>query len=456
MSNETIRSKPPGPSGLERVSLVRRLATDDPMEVLSWLRDRHGPTFTLDRPGTEGQSVVVSDPDHVEYVLEGNRLNYPKADVYQEDLGEAFGNGLLTSEGDTWAQQNRMIAPMFQPNRIHQFADRILTETDAMVDRWLAAEGPVDLLEATQRVTLIIIGKAMFSEDLGDRADDIGDALAALRAGFRQQSGGVLTPPDWLPTRTGYRAERALDVLDETVYDIIDARRGEAEAEDDLLSRLLLATDEETGEQLDDEQIRDQVMTFLLAGHETTATALGWTWLLLSEHPEIHRRLAREVRESPFGDEELTFDPDLLGALDLLERVVQESMRLYPPVPVFARKARETDTIGAYSIPAGTEILVSQYLTHRDPRHWADPGTFDPTRDFDGDRHRYAYYPFGGGPRTCTGLSFAMLEAQLVLGRAVARCRVELADQSFDRIGINSAVTMTPEPRPTVVVYPRQ
>lgn len=454
MPEQATRPTPPGPSGLERVTLVGRYATEDPVEVLARLRDRHGPTVSLDRPGRDGQSILVTDPDHVERVLETNRTNYRKADVYREELSEAFGEGLLTSEGDQWASQNRTIAPLFQPNKIHRFADLILTETDAMVDGWLDSDTTVDLLSATQRVTLIIIGKAIFSEDLEDRADDIGEALAALRAGFRQQTGGAISPPDWLPTRTRRRANRALEFLDETVYDIIEDRRGAPADHDDLLSRLLAATDEETGERLDDEQVRDQVLTFLLAGHETTATALGWTWLLLSSHPEIHRRLAEEVGTSPLGEPGVGFEPALLEPLETLERVVKESMRLYPPVPVFARQARESDVLGDYRVPAGTEVLLSQYLTHRDPRHWAEPERFHPDRWREEDRHRYAFYPFGGGPRTCTGMSFAMLEAQLVLGRAVARCRVDLADPSFDQIGVNSAVTMTPEPQPQVTVNP--
>lgn len=461
MANDATHDRalvPTGPTGTEWAGLIGRFATDDTVRVLEHLRERHGPTVRIRPPfGDEGR-ILLTKPEHIEHVLEQNRRNYPKADVYREELAEAFGTGLLTAGGEQWARQNRTIAPMFQPTQIHRFGDLVLDEADAMVDRWLQTEGPIDLLAETERVTLLIIGKAMFSEDLESRAAEIGEALDALRAGFQQRAGQFASLPGWLPTPTVRRAYDALEFLDDTVYELIEARRGRAEEYDDLLSRLLLAEDEETGQQLDDEQVRDEVMTFLLAGHETTAAALAWTWILLAEHPSVHRRLYEHVTDTPLAAPDVSFDPELLGELDYTKQVVQEAMRLYPTVPVFARKAEETDIVGDVRIPEGTEILLSQYITHRDSRYWDDPERFDPTRFAgDDDRPRYAYFPFGGGPRACIGRSFALLEAQLILGRAVSRCRLEFASPaSADEIGVNSAVTMTPEPEPEMTVYRRR
>lgn len=478
MSNDTTsrdRARvPTGPEGVEWAGLIGRFATEDTVRVLERLRERHGPTVRIRPPVGDDDRILLTEPEHVEHVLERNRQNYPKADVYREELAEAFGSGLLTAEGERWARQNRTIAPMFQPRQIHRFGDLVLREADAMVDRWLEEDGPIDLLSETERVTLLIIGKAMFSEDLESRAAEIGEALDALRAGFQQRAGQLPSLPGWVPTPTVRWAYDALEFLDETVYELIKERRGQAGAYDDLLSRLLLAEDEETGRRMDDEQVRDEVMTFLLAGHETTAAALAWTWILLAEHPAVHRHLYEHVADSPLAAPEVSFNPSLLGELGCAKRVVQESMRLYPTVPVFARKAVETDVVGDVRVPAGTEVLLSQFLTHRDGRYWDDPEQFDPSRFADDDRSeaadgasganrgnderpRYAYFPFGGGPRACIGRSFALLEAQLILGRAVSRCRLELdAPASAADVGLNSAVTMTPEPEPEMTVYRRR
>lgn len=464
MSEESTArgTRPPGPSGLEWLGLAGRFGREDLVYVLERVRDRHGPTARLSLPGDGRETVLVTDPVHVERVLEGNRTNYRKAAIYREELSEVFGDGLLTSEGELWRRQNRTIAPMFTHTAVERFGDLILAEADAMVDRWLeraAANEPIDLLAETERATLLVIGKALFSEDMADRAPEMGRALAALRASFKQRTEGLVNPPSWLPTRTSRRADRAREYLDETVHELIAARRASAETPDDLLSRLLAAEDAETGERMADEQVRDEVVTFLLAGHETTAAALAWTWYLLARHPAVHRRLYEHVADSPLGAADPSFAPEMLAELGYVGQVVREGMRLYPPVPHFAREAVEADRLGEYRVPEGARVLLSQYLTQRDPRLWEDPSAFDPSRfapGWDEGRPRYSYYPFGGGPRTCTGRAFALLEAQLILGRAVARCRLELAGPRDRELGVSSAVTMTPDPHPRMDVHPRE
>lgn len=450
------RVTPPGPTALQRAVLAGRFARSDLVEVFEHLRDRFGRTVWLDLPGDDAATLLVSDPAHVEQILETKQRQYPKADIYQESLGEVFGEGLLTAEGDHWASQNRLIAPVFQPESVHAVGDLIIAETDAMLERWRDRD-EVDLLAEMERVTLLIIGKAMFSTDMAEHATEMGAALAALRARFRQVNSGIVSLPEWVPTRTARRSERGRAYLDETVYDLIEKRRGRAEEYDDLLSRLLLAEDEETGRRMDDEQVRDEVVTFLLAGHETTAAALTWTWWLLSRHPEAHRRVAATVAESTLADPDPTFDPSLMEDLSVVERTLNEGMRLYPPVPFIGRKAAEDDTLGRYHVPEGVRVVVSQYLTHRDPGVWDAPDRFDPDRFRADDRPRYAFYPFGGGSRSCIGRLFATMEGVLILSRAVASCRLELAaPDPAETLGMNSAVTMTPETKPRMTPHWRR
>ncbi|WP_435078044.1 cytochrome P450 [Halococcus sp. AFM35] len=446
----TTDAKPiPGPSETGLLKQAARLLREDTATMLEDLRQRYGPVVRLRTPTDGTEAYLLAEPAYVQHVLESNQGNYRKAAVYRDELGELFGRGLLTSEGDHWSRQHRTIRPMFRSDSVRSFADLVAEQTDAMLDRWAnhaARDEPIDLLAEMERVTLLIIGKAMFSTDMETHAEDIAAALDVLRTEFQRQTNSVRpTIPEWLPTPHNRRVSVARDELNGIVYDLIEQRRGQAGEYDDLLSALMAARDEETGERMDDEQIRDEIMTFLLAGHETTAAALTWTWYLLARNPAVHEELHEQIttasgrRDAPFsfGGDDPTY----------AKRCVQEAMRIYPPVPVFVREARETDTIDGYEIPAGSEVLLSQYVIHRDPDLWDDPSRFRPERfaaRTDEDRPRYSYFPFGGGRRICIGRQFALMEDQIVLSRAVGRYRLDLRSPRTEP-GVDSAVTMVPD-----------
>jgi cytochrome P450 len=440
-STPTDDSKPiPGPNGVEMLGRLRRLLTEDTASLLLDTRQRYGRIVELSLPG-ESNAYLLSDPAYVQHVLETNQGNYRKSEIYRNELSELFGQGLLTSEGDLWSRQHRLIRPMFRSDSVNSFADLITEQTETMLDRWeehRESGEPIQLLSEMERVTLLIIGRAMFSADMDAHADEIAASLRVLRKRFQRRTSVLPTVPDWVPTPHNRRASDALDQLNGIVYDLIEERRGQVEEYDDLLSMLLAARDEETGEQMDDEQIRDELMTFLLAGHETTAAALTWTGYLLTKNPTVYERLHEYVTK---GEKEAE------GDTSFVKQCVQEAMRLYPPVPVFAREARETDIIDGYEIPAGSDVLLSQYVVHRDPEVWDEPAAFRPERfaaGTDEERPRYSYFPFGGGARMCIGRQFALMEAQLVLSRVVQRYRLSLQSPTGTP-GMSSAVTMIPD-----------
>jgi cytochrome P450 len=336
---------------------------------------------------------------------------------------------------------------MFGSGSVRSFTDLILTETEAMLDRWATRSEPIDLLREMERVTLSIIGKAMFSADVEAHAETIRAALATLRRGFQREVGVVPTAPEWIPTPHNRRTRAAIDDIDAVVYDLIEARRGEADEYDDLLSKLLTARTDD-GDRMADEQIRDELVTFLLAGHETTAAALTWTWYLLANHPGDHRRLHERVAGADAITDAVGFSAGTAGDASFVKQCVQEAMRIYPPVPVITREALDRDEISGYEIPAGSEVVLSQFVVHRDPDLWADPLAFRPERFAPGaaeERPAYSYFPFGGGQRMCIGRLFALAEAQLILARVVRDVHLRLRSPTHDTPAVDSAVTMVPD-----------
>ncbi|WP_424017075.1 cytochrome P450 [Halorientalis pallida] len=442
--NQRSGATPPGPSVIERLGQARRMLTEDVTGVLTRTRQRYGPVVDLTMPNGD-PGVLLADPSAVRHVLEGNPDNYRRASVYREELSELFGDGLLTSEGDLWHRQHRLIRPMFGSGSVQSFTDLIVAETDAMLDRW-ASRDEIDLLQEMERVTLSIIGKAMFSADMERHAEDIRAALQVLRRGFQREVGVIPTFPEWVPSPHNRRMQRAIDDIDAVVHELIDARRGRADEYDDLLSKLLTARTDE-GARMDDEQIRDELVTFLLAGHETTAAALTWTWYLLANNPGVHERLHDHVVDADPTDV-VGFSAGAAGDEAFVKQCVQEAMRIYPPVPVITREAVDRDEIAGYEIPAGAEVVLSQFVVHRDPDLWEDPLAYRPERFAPGaseDRPPYSFFPFGGGQRICIGRLFALAEAQLILARVVSDVRLTLRSPTHDTPAVDSAVTMVPD-----------
>jgi cytochrome P450 len=357
--------------------------------------------------------VLINHPDLIETVLVTDSRNFRKHYVTRL-LRPTLGNGLLLSEGDFWLRQRRLVQPAFHRNRIASYGEIMVDYTERMLDRWRTGD-TVDMHKEMMRLTLEIVAKALFDADVGGQAAGVGQALEIGMANFVQRWKRLYPIPSWIPTPGNLRANRWVRRLDEIIYGLIKERRASGRDQGDLLSMLLHAQDEDDGSRMTDKQVRDEAMTLFLAGHETTANALSWTWYLLAQHPEVEARLLAELQTVLGGRAPTVAD---LPQLPYTEMVVTEAMRVYPPVYAFGREAVQACTLGGYRIPARMTVIVSQWLMHHDPRYWDSPEEFRPERWADGLAKRlpkFVYFPFGGGPRICIGNSFALMEAVLTL-----------------------------------------
>ena len=370
---------------------------------------------------------TVAHPDGIKHVLQDNHRNYKKSVDYKI-LARLLGQGLVTSEGELWLRQRRLMQPMFHRQKIAAFGTMMTDCALEMLERWRGFADRGEAFDATpemMRLTLQIVGRALLTLDLTGQADTIGRNMTLANEHMGQAGLGTFVP--WIPTPANLRFRRAVTQLRRLVLDIIATRRREGRDYGDLLSMLLAVRDEETGESMNNEQLRDEILTLILAGHETTATALSWTWYLLSQHPEVERKLHAELDAVLGGRAPTTAD---LANLNYTGMVIDESMRLYPPVWAIGREAIDDDEIMGCRVPKGSNVMVSQWLAHHHPGFWENPGVFDPERfsaERSAGRPRYAFFPFGGGPRMCIGNIFALTEAQLVLATVAQRYRLKLA-----------------------------
>lgn len=373
---------------------------------------------------------LVLHPSYVEHVLLRNQHNYRKGKVFDGPIGLITGNGLLTSEGDFWRRQRKLMQPAFHRQALVGFAATMTEETEKFIPHWdaLAARGrPFDIAQDMAALTLRIAGLTLFSTPVGDAADAFGRnlRLAFDFVGFKMRP--TLPVPLWVPTPANLRFKAARRRLDTVVYQIIETRRKTLDPPPDLLAMLMAARDEETGAAMSDRQLRDEVITLLLAGHETTAITLTWAVYVLTQEPAVAERLYDEVSAALRGAPPTADD---LKRLPYTRMVVEETMRLYPPAWGLPREAINDDEIGGYHIPGRTLVALNQFLTHRHPDFWENPERFDPERftpERAAARPTFAYFPFGGGQRVCIGGQFALMEATLVLARFVQRYRVRLA-----------------------------
>lgn len=391
---------------------------------------------------------LFNHPDHFRHILQENHRNYRKIPAPSFVLLQPLvGNGLLTSDGDFWLRQRRLAQPAFHRKRIAEFARTMTAATTAMLDRWDArpTAEPLDFAHAMHRLTLEIVGKTLFSIDLTGDAERIGhavDAVSAEIAALTVRPGSLFTIrwPFWPSTR---RLNRQIRILDDVVNHIIAERRAQPGDRGDLLSMFMLAQDEETGAMMTDKQLRDEVMTMLLAGHETTAVTLAWTFHLLTQHPDVYPQVVAEVDRVLEGR---IPEMDDVAQLPYLNMVLQETMRLYPPAYAVARYAAAADQIGGYDIPAGSSITMTTYYLHRHPDFWPDPERFDPLRftpEQVRERSRFAYLPFGGGPRQCIGNNFAMVEATLITAMIVQR--YHLTAEPGQTVALDPLITLRPQ-----------
>lgn len=403
----------------------------DPLGFLTDNARRFGPVFRY-RAGPFLYHLL-SRPEHVKYVLQDHYRNYPRSWLYRFTR-LVGGNGLVSTEGDVWRRQRRMVQPAFSHQRIAALARPMTEATAGMLGAWAARYAGtgrvVDVAAEMIGLTLTIVGKTLLGVDLGGETDALSPAIAELLAYLEHRITVPLSPPAWVPTPRNRRYRRALGVLDRVVYDIIEQRRPARDGPgggNDLLSMMLSLRDEETDERMSDRELRDQVVTFIGAGHETTAVALAWVWYLLSQHPDAGRRVREEVAGALNGRVPTVQD---LPNLAYTRRVIEESLRLYPPVYGVVRDVVAEDEIGGFRIPAGSSVVLSQYVTHRHPAVWADPERFDPDRFTPANaagRPRFAWFPFIGGPHQCIGQEFALMEATLIVSMVVQRFRLTLS-----------------------------
>jgi cytochrome P450 len=360
-------------------------------------------------------------PDHARHVLADNSANYRKG-IGLVHARRALGDGLLTSEGELWRRQRGVIAPVFAHRRIARQVGIIAEEAALLVDRLKTYQGggPVDVLRELTGLTLGVLGRTLLEADLA-RFESIGESFEAVQdqAMFEMASLGLV--PTWVPLPHQLRFRRARRNLQRVVDQLVAERvAGLRQDAGDALSRLILSTRREADPRVRRQRLRDELVTLLLAGHETTASTLGWTLHLLDRHPQVRERLRAEAVEV-LGDRPPGYED--VRRLRYVTMVLQETMRLYPPVWILTRRARADDEVGGYHVPAGSDVLISPYTLHRHPGFWSSPERFDPERfdpDRPADRPRYAYLPFGAGPRVCVGSQLGMLEASLVLA-TVAR-----------------------------------
>lgn len=434
------RSRPPGPRG-EPVFGNSRQYARDPFDFLTACESAYGDVVRVDLGPLE--TYILTNPADIERVLVGDHEKFRKPAFQDDALGQLLGDGLLLSEGDRWRRQRDLANPAFNMSRIADIADTMTHHAEAAVGEWSAGEELNVELEMA-RLTVRIIADAMLGVDLSEeRVRTIQENLEPLGARFEPDPFRFVTP-DWVPTRENRAFEAALDRLDGVVAEIIAERRGtEGHADDDdppmdLLSILLRA--QKRGEQTD-EELRDEVMTMLLAGHDTTALTLTYACYLLAEHPEAEGQVHAEL------DSVLDGPPTFANARELtyLDRVLQETMRLYPPVYTMFREPEVDVKLGGYRIPEGAAVMLPQWAVHRSPQWWDDPERFDPDRwmrEKTAERPRFAHFPFGGGPRHCIGKQFSLLEAKLIL--AVIGRDHRLTYTGEDDFGLRGSLTMHP------------
>ncbi|MEU7283509.1 cytochrome P450 [Streptomyces sp. NPDC045431] len=442
----TTETPLPGPAGLPLLGSLLDLKNDS---LATYLRAHrtYGDVvrITAGPPGLRAQLYAVFSAEGAQRVLATEAANFRKDNTFYQEVRETFGNGLLTSQDADYLRQRRLVQPLFTRRRVDGYASALTDETSAMLHRWNAAPGAapgptVDLLDEMTRLTLRAVARILFGVDVDAAVDVVERSFPVIGEYVLRRAYSPLTlPRDW-PTPANRRAATAANELYAVCDRIIRERRAQgAEADGEDLLTLLTHAGSAEDDGLDAAEIRDQVLVFLLAGHETTATSLGFALHLLALHPEEQARARAEAVRVLDGRTPTAAD---LDALPYLTMVLKEAMRLYPAGPVIGRSAVEATEIDGYTIPAGADVIVAPWVTHRHPRYWEDPERFDPERftpEREKERPRYAWFPFGGGPRACIGQHFSMLESVLALAMVLQEYELTAVDRT---VPVSAGITL--------------
>lgn len=386
---------------------------------------------------------LVNHPDFIRPILTRDYRQFSKRIIDYRVLAQIMGNGLVTNDGPHWVQQRKLIQPMFGNQQVSGFDGIINSLTSSLMDEWetRAGDEAFRIDREMSRLTFRIVGATLFGTDLYRHGDEVAEILEVVNLNPLEIR-ALMTLCSWVPTPYNLKWRRAVRRLDHIVYGLIQARRRRGVRDDDILDHLIHALDEGGSEGMDEKQMRDEVVTLMLAGHETSAIALAWTLYLLSTHPDVETRLAESLHAALNGAPAAAGD---LPQIPYLKQVVQESMRLYPPVWGYARRAEHAEEFNGSLLPADAYVAVVPYALHRHPEFWPDPERFDPDRfdpNTNGGYHPFSYLPFAAGPRTCIGAGMAMLETQLVLAQILQRFKVRMVPDH--PIEIMGKVTLKP------------
>jgi cytochrome P450 len=433
---------PPGPKRNPVIQMAKFVTglgyqSEELLDLIMQWFDDFGDTVGVDTLGL--RYVFIRHPEDIHDVVLRKAASFTKSPDYTNQnwgLASFLGNGLLVSDGEFWKRQRKLVQPAFHARRIEAYAATMVSYTQQMVAQWTDGQ-QIQLDQAMSGLTMQIVAKSLFNEDISKVVDQVSQAMETLQDVATHPS----PLPDWLPLPRNQRKRQAIQMLDELVYGFIEDWRRERLDRGDLISMLMLGVDEED-QGMSDRQVRDELVTLLLAGHETTANALNWTFFLLAKNPNVADRLFEEVdrvlgkRTAELGD---------LASLVYTKAVIEESMRLYPPAWSFSRMATEPVEIGGYRLEKGNLIGVTTFAVHRDPRWWDEPEAFRPERFLapEPERPKYAYLPFGGGARICVGNHFAMMEAQLLLATISQHFRLDLVPGQIIK------------PKPLITLVPR-
>lgn len=438
VSPKTPRSKtPPGPPRWQATQIMNDFRKD-PLRMIQKMAQVHG-NKAFYHMGPQ-PILLLSDPELIRNVLTRDNAHFKKGRLL-EIAKDLLGNGLLTAEGELHDRQRRLIQPMFHRQMIQAYGTQMVAYGERFRTRWQDGES-LDMASEMMRLTLAIVGQTLFAADVENKAPHVGEALSEVLEVFNVLGNPIAMMTRNWPTPRRKRMLKAKGILDETIANIIaERRRSDSEAHD--LITLLLHLREDNQQAMSDPQIRDEAMTLFLAGHETTANALTWTWYLLSQHPRVEARLHRELDEVLGGRLPEVED---LNHLKYTRLILTEAMRLYPPAWAIARKAIQAYELNAdYTLPAGTIIMMSQYLIHRSERYYDEPERFWPER-WEGDlkqrNPKFAYFPFGGGPRNCIGEAFAWMEGILLIATLAQRWRFQL--EPGQKIALLPRITLRP------------